>query len=166
MRITSWLPVRWMPLLLPRSYKTMAHKFPLFVRQNFSVKPTKSGDGYALKCSTCGETLSILRPPAGMPVEEHGLHMLRRHVESHLIPCGMKSYRVVGGDLTDLVVAQTTPSCNADGHIERYDQVYKVGTNYYMVLVYAANIRHAKTKAQGLIATYKQRKMSCGGISV
>lgn len=133
----------------------MAHKLPLYVRQNFSVKATKSGDGWALKCDTCGETLSLLRPPAGKPVEEHGLRVLRKHVESHLIPRGMKSYRVVGGNNHDLVVSETTPGPNFDGSTEKYDQVHELASSYYMVLVYAANMRHARTKAEGLFRNYK-----------
>lgn len=126
----------------------MAHKFPLDIRQHFSTKPTTSGDGWVVKCDECNETFSILRPPPGLPIEHHGLRMLRTHIVSHQAPKGEHAYRVSGGK-GDLVVAATVPDDK-----DRIDQVVELSPNLYMVVVFAANLRHARTKGAGLIRKY------------
>jgi hypothetical protein len=128
----------------------MAHKLPLYVRQHYNAKPTISKDGWFLRCDHCTKTFNLLKPPPGMPVEENGLRMLRRHTQTHTAPKDSpNAYRVVGYDLGDLVVAPTI----LDGG-EKPDMVHVLGNNYYMVAVYAANVKHARLKAHGLIKAY------------
>lgn len=122
----------------------MAHKFPLYIRQHYSTKPTISGDGWVVKCDDCGHTFSILRPPPGMPIEENGLRMLITHTQSHQTPKGQRLYTVA--HIGDGVHAQETPYIHPD---RVADTVYHVPGGH-VVHLYAANLTHAKVKSMGI----------------
>lgn len=126
----------------------MAHKMPLYVRQHYSYKKTTVGDGWYLKCDTCGQTFNLLKPPPGMPIEENGLRMLMTHTQSHQTPEGQSLYTValVG----DRLKSQQTTHIHPDRVV---DAVYTVPGGH-VVHVYASNLTHAQVKAAGVIRAH------------
>jgi hypothetical protein len=122
----------------------MAHKMPLYVRQHYAIKKTLLRRSWALECDTCGQILSLLKPPKGMPIEENGLRAVIAHTQSHQTPKGQKLYTVA--HIGDEVNAQVTPYIHPDRTV---DAVYTVPGGH-VVHVYAANLTHAKVRSAGI----------------
>jgi hypothetical protein len=146
----TFAPIVWQKITETHFNKetTMAHKLPLYVRQHYTSKPTTSGDGWVLKCDTCGETKNLLKPPPGQSIEEHGIRMLMTHTQTHLTPKGHKLYTVA--HIGDEVKAQTTPYIHPERQV---DTVYEVPGGH-MVHTYAANQKHATIRAHGIMRAH------------
>jgi hypothetical protein len=127
----------------------MAHKLPLYIRQYYTSKPTTSGDGWSLRCDTCGEMFSLLKPPPGMPIESTGLRMLMSHTQFHLTPNGHKLYTVLHTAGEPLKV-WSAPYIPTD---RQTDVVYEVPGGH-VVHTYGANLKHATIRAQGVLRAH------------
>lgn len=113
-------------------------KLPLDIRQNYTTRPTKSGDGWFLKCDSCGKTFNLLKPPPGMPVEAFGLRMVRTHMHSH----HGRYYSVA--QVGEQMVAAHLEEMTDEGMVKHVEDAY-------IVHVRADNLKHAITKGMGII---------------
>lgn len=130
----------------------MTHKFPLDVRRNYTIRrSTKDGyRGWLVKCDTCG-----LEFTPGSTVEPANLQLLRHHIQQHIGIPTQELYTVIvfqfgAGDKT--MVLHSLP----DDRAWELDQVQSApeSPDTYMVVVRAANRKHAHLKGYNLIKQY------------
>lgn len=133
----------------------MRYKLPIDVRRNYTTKTFKSH--FHLKCDNCGETFDLLKPAHGAPFyDDNALMTVRRHISRHSETPHPEDksylYRVVGFDTANLVAIPGTL-----GNDEKVDRVVVqslLGT--YMVVVSAANLKHARLIGGRLIRQYQR----------